>query len=95
MVSNFLKSGKDKLVEQVKNQKNQILESEKLQLSDVEIDITDLGGLHNNMNQIDVALENLPDGYKRLFLRWNLQILDLVIKELNELKTRTKHSHTH
>jgi hypothetical protein len=85
----------DKLVEQVKNQKNQILESEKLQLSEVEMDLTDIGGLQNIMNQISVGLENLPDGYKRLFLRWKFQILDLVIKELNELKTRTKHSHTH
>ena len=55
----------------------------------------DIGDLQNIINQIDVALENLPDGYKRLFLRWKFQILDLVIKELNEMKTQTKHSHTH
>jgi len=66
-----------------------------LQLSEVQMDVTDIGSLQNIMNQIDVALENLPDGYKRLFLRWKLQILDLVIKELNGLKTQTKHSHTH
>lgn len=85
----------DKLVTQIRNQKNLILESEKLQLSEVEMDGTDIGDLQNIINQIDVALENLPDGYKRLFLRWKFQILDLVIKELNEMKTQTKHSHTH
>jgi len=85
----------DKLVEKVKNQKNHILESEKLQLSEVQMDVTDIGDVQDIINQIDVALENLPDGYKRLFLRWKLQILELVIKELNELKTQTKHSHKH
>lgn len=95
----FLKMWKevmvDKLVEQVKNQRNQILESEKLQFSEVQIDVTDIGGLQNIVNRIEVALENLPDGYKRLFLKWKLQIFDLVIKELNVLKTETSHGHTH
>ncbi len=85
----------DKLVDQVKNQKLQILESERSKNSSIEIDMTNLDEVQNIINGIDGALENLPDGYKKLFLIWKLQILDQVVKELNVLKTQTKHTHTH
>jgi hypothetical protein len=85
----------DKLVDNLKQQRKEILESEQSKNLGVESDISDFGALQKIVEGIDAALENVPDGYKKLFFIWKVQLLDRVIKEVTVLKTQTKHTHTH
>jgi hypothetical protein len=85
----------DKFVNMLKQERKEILESEQAKKLGIESEITDFGALQKIVYEIDVSLENIPDGYKKLFLMWKLQLLERVIKEVSVLKTQTKHTHSH
>lgn len=85
----------DKLVSILREQRKEILESEQSKKLGIKGNIIDFESLQEIVEEIDIATENVPDGYKKLFLMWKLELLERAIKEVSELKTHAKHTHTH
>jgi hypothetical protein len=85
----------DRLVSILREHRKDILESEQSKKLGIEGNTTDFESLQEIVEEIDIATENVPDGYKKLFLMWKLELLERAIKEVSELKTHAKHTHTH
>jgi hypothetical protein len=85
----------DKLVSILREQRKDILESEQSKKLGIKGNIIDFESMQEIVEEIDIATENVPDGYKKLFLMWKLELLERAIKEVSELKTHAKHTHTH
>ena len=85
----------DKLVSILREQRKEVLDSEQSKKLGIKGNIIDFESLQEIVEEIDIATENVPDGYKKLFLMWKLELLERAIKEVSELKTHAKHTHTH